>query len=97
MKESKIEKEKRIVAQMVSVYCRHHEKGDVICEDCNNLITYAHARLEHCKFAANKPSCRSCSVHCYSPVMREKIRKVMRFAVPYMLLRHPIESIKHLF
>jgi len=35
-------------------------------------------------------------VHCYAPEMREKIKEVMRYAGPRMLLSHPILAIAHL-
>ena len=39
--------------------------------------------------------CPNCKVHCYKLVMREKIRAVMRFSGPRMLLHHPVWAIRH--
>ena len=39
--------------------------------------------------------CSNCKVHCYKPEMREKIREVMRFSGPRMILYHPIMAIRH--
>lgn len=71
------------------------EKGSV-CEDCQRLTEYAVARSERCPFMENKTFCSNCRVHCYKPEMREKIRKVMRFSGPRMLLYHPVMAIWHL-
>lgn len=43
-----------------------------------------------------KTFCSNCKVHCYKPEMREKIRQVMRFAGPWMLLYHPGAAIRHM-
>ena len=42
-----------------------------------------------------KTFCFNCRIHCYKPEMREKIRSVMRFSGPRMLLYHPIMAIRH--
>lgn len=34
-------------------------------------------------------------VHCYKPAMREKIREVMRFSGPRMMLYHPVLAVSH--
>jgi hypothetical protein len=52
--------------------------------------------VRHCPLIEDKPTCASCPVHCYKPVMRERIRAVMRYAGPRMLRRHPVLAILHL-
>lgn len=95
-RETRIEKEKRIIAMMIRLYCRRKEGNRELCDDCAGLLDYAHARLSRCPFGNAKKSCRRCTVHCYSPAMRERIRTVMRFSGPRMLLYSPIETIRHL-
>lgn len=92
----KVEREKRIVALMIELYCRKIEGNNTLCQECLDLIEYAHNRLNRCKFADNKPACKKCIVHCYSPIKREKIRLVMRTIGPRMILYRPIEAIRHL-
>lgn len=53
-------------------------------------------RLDRCKFGNEKPTCKKCPIHCYKPDMREKMRAVMRWAGPRMMLYHPKEAIRHL-
>ena len=93
----KREREQQVVACMIEVYCRrkHHTKGE-LCPDCAALLEYARARSEHCPFMEHKTFCSQCPVHCYKPDMREKIRQVMRFAGPRMLLVHPVLALHHL-
>ncbi|HEX6007113.1 MAG TPA: nitrous oxide-stimulated promoter family protein, partial [Burkholderiales bacterium] len=67
-----------------------------ICIECLELYHYAARRLERCVFGDAKPTCSHCVVHCYTRDMRERVRAVMRWAGPRMLLRHPILGIAHL-
>ena len=57
---------------------------------------YARTRLSRCPHGNGKPSCRRCTIHCYTPLMRERIRIVMRSVGPRMLLVSPITAIRHL-
>lgn len=93
----KINDEKRIVAQMIRLYCSKHEGNEQLCTACEQLLTYAHARLERCKFGDAKPTCRRCPIHCYRPDMRQRMQAVMRYAGPRMLLHHPISALQHLW
>ena len=68
-----------------------------LCPQCQELLTYAHQRLERCKFGNDKPSCTRCPVHCYKPAMRQQIRQVMRYSGPRMLLHNPVLAIRHLW
>lgn len=93
---SRVEEEKRGIEVMVRFYCRHHHGGSQLCSDCQQLLTYAHSRLDRCRFGEQKSTCRLCKVHCYSPLMAERMREVMRWAGPRMMLHHPVMAIKHL-
>lgn len=94
---SRIEEEKQTIEQMIHFYCRHKEKNQTLCSACSELLKYAHQRLEHCPFGEGKKTCRQCTVHCYHPKMRQKIKEVMRFAGPRMIWYHPIWTLKHLW
>ena len=94
---SRLEREARTVGAMVAIYCRgRHGTKDGLCPDCRELLAYSLARLEKCRFREEKPNCADCPVHCYKPSMREKVREVMRYAGPRMVLRHPILALFHI-
>ena len=93
---TKIEREQKTVAQMIRIYCRHREGNRELCADCTALLEYAHKRLANCPFGENKSSCRKCSVHCYRPDMKERIKAVMRYSGPRMIFYHPIAAIRHI-
>lgn len=94
---SRIENEKRVVEQMVELYCKHKLGLQAIDDEHKALIAYAHKRLDGCKFGDNKPACKRCPIHCYKPTMREEMRAIMRWAGPRMIIYNPIAAIKHLF
>ena len=81
---------------MIALYCRkkHHTKTG-LCPECAELEAYARMRSDKCPFMETKTFCSNCKVHCYKPVMREKIREVMRFSGPRMLFSHPVMAISH--
>ena len=95
--ESKREREKKVVSLMISLYCRKQHgtaKGE-LCPECRELRDYAVSRSEHCPFMETKTFCSNCRVHCYRPEMREKIRQVMRFSGPRMIMYHPVMAVRH--
>ena len=97
MAADKREREKQVVALMISLYCRkkHHPLKGRLCPECEALLSYAHLRSDRCPFMKTKTFCSNCQVHCYKPEMREKIRQVMRFSGPRMLLYHPVLAVWH--
>jgi len=90
-------REKNTVSKMIRIYCRSkHGTRNGLCEECSELEDYSHNRLEHCKFGEEKPACANCTVHCYKPGYRDKIREIMRFSGPRMIFYYPIDAIRHL-
>lgn len=93
--QTKREREKQLVSQMIALYCRKNHGGRTLCPDCAALDAYARQRSDHCPFMETKTFCSNCKVHCYKKEMREKIRKVMRFSGPRMIFYHPIVAVRH--
>lgn len=96
---TRIEREKQTVGLMIRLYCRknHTVVGGELCPDCAALFDYAKMRLALCPHGEKKPSCRKCTIHCYSPLNKKKIRAVMRATGPIMILHHPLPAIRHLY
>ena len=82
---------------MIQLYCNafHSESVD-ICEQCGDLESYALARIDKCPFGNSKPSCSKCEIHCYEDNMREKIKIVMRYSGPRMIIFHPLYALVHI-
>jgi hypothetical protein len=91
-----IQKEKEIVKQMIELYCRKKHHDVSLCKECEDLKNYALLRLSLCRFGEEKTACSNCKVHCYKPKYRQKMKDVMRFAGPWMMLYHPVYSMQHL-
>lgn len=95
----KRENEKKVVSEMINLYCRkkHKSKKGEFCPECLELKNYAFSRIDHCPFMETKTFCSNCKVHCYKKDMREKIKEVMRFSGPRMIFYHPVLAILHLY
>lgn len=93
---ARLRRELRTIEAMIGIYCRktHLYRGG-LCPDCQELFAYAVRRLDRCPFGSNKPTCARCPIHCYRPSMGGRIRQVMRFAGPWMLVYHPYLCIRH--
>ena len=94
---TKIQKEKETVTKMIEVYCRRKHHHRVLCEECQDLKEYAMKRLSFCQFGEEKSFCSYCPVHCYKPDYRQKVKVVMRFSGPWMLVYHPVLAVKHMW
>ena len=94
----RLSREERTIAVMIALYCRDtHGATPDTCAACSALRAYAHDRLVRCPFEADKPTCLNCAVHCYRGDMHERVRAVMRYSGPRMLLRHPVLTLLHLY
>ena len=96
MTKRRIQEEKLVVKQMIHLYCLKHEGHAELCPNCRELLDYAHRHLDRCRYGENKPTCKKCLTHCYRQEMNERIRKVMRWSGPRMMLYHPLAAIRHL-
>ncbi len=88
-----------VVDKMIHIYCHahHHPTRGTLCPECQELLDYASRRLKKCPIEEHKKSsCRLCKIHCYDHSHAERVRQVMRYAGPRMLLHNPIMAICHL-
>ena len=90
-------RERLTMTKMVGIYCAaHHDNSeDALCDECSEFLDYAHTRLEKCPYSEDKPTCANCPIHCYKPARKEQVSRIMRYAGPRMLLRHPLLAISH--
>lgn len=90
------ESEKETIRFMIALYCRKKHPKEW-CEKCSELYSYASKRIDSCPFMETKTFCSNCQVHCYEQTKRMQIKKIMRFAGPYMLLYHPVMALRHIY
>ena len=95
---SAINYEKETVEKMIRLYCakKHKSRDNKLCNECAAINEYAAQRLTHCPFGDEKAACADCKVHCYKPEMRDKIRQIMRFSGPRMLIYYPLDFLRHI-
>ncbi|UQF82044.1 MAG: nitrous oxide-stimulated promoter family protein [Mogibacterium diversum] len=94
----KRQKEIMLVSQMIKLYChKNHtnQNGKELCDECQELIEYACERSEKCRFMKNKTFCSNCRIQCYSPEMKKRIQKVMRYSGPRIIIYHPLLCLRH--
>jgi len=92
----KIEYEKRIVENMIHIYCRNkHHQSSGLCNECDALRDYVFERLTHCPFKEDKKACKVCRIHCYHKDKRNDIREVMKFSGPRMIMYYPFDFFRH--
>ena len=59
MNRKRIGEEKAVVEQMIRLYCRKHEGHTELCPSCQELLDYAHSRLDRCRYGEEKPPARN--------------------------------------
>jgi hypothetical protein len=94
---TKRENEKKILKQMITLYCKHHHHTKTCCSSCQDLLNYAYQRIENCPNMETKTFCSQCENNCYNPKMRQQIRDIMRWSGPRMIFYHPLTVIHHFF
>lgn len=93
----KIEKEKKIINLMINLYCKNkHGSNNKLCEECRELLEYADMRLNNCKFGENKSTCSRCPIRCYKKDMKIKVKEVMKFSGPRLIIYSPVALFKHM-
>ena len=88
--------EKKTIEAMIKLYCSRNHQSKALCHDCNELFEYAINRIDLCPLLPDKPNCNDCKIHCYKKDKREKIKEIMRYSGPKMILYHPILALRHI-
>ncbi|MFA6290609.1 MAG: nitrous oxide-stimulated promoter family protein [Victivallales bacterium] len=90
-----MDNESETIKRMIEIYCADkHAGADGLCDDCKSLLDYAVQKIGKCP-QKPKPKCSKCKIHCFSSEMRTRIREVMRYSGPRMLIRHPLMALRH--
>ena len=93
---SRLDRERRTIEAMYRIWCRdRHGSSGPLCDECGPGLAYAHLRIGKCPHGEEKPTCRNCTIHCFSPAMKETVREVMRYAGPRMMRCHPVLALLH--
>ena len=85
-----------MTVNMVKMYCSGYDNGSSYCAGYEELLQYAKAKLDHCPNLENIPTCNKCTIHCYDPAHRKRIKAVMMYSGLRMILEHPMQALRHL-
>jgi hypothetical protein len=93
-----VKREKSTIEKMITIYCRgHRHSASGMCVDCEVVLRYAYERIDRCPFnASNKPACGLCRTNCFTPDMQLNFNRIMRYAGPRMMIRHPFLTLAHI-
>lgn len=94
---NRIRKEKETVGLMIKLYCKKKHSSMELCSQCTELLEYAKKKLSNCTYGNEKSYCVKCTTPCYNVDMKLKIKSVMRFSGPRLIIYKPMEFIRHLF
>jgi len=93
----RIEREKKILNIMISIFCFDIHNKEELCEDCYELKEYAEKRLLSCPYIKDKPICSNCNIHCYNKHQQNKIKKVMKTVGPKMIYSHTKDALWYFY
>lgn len=98
--DAKRDREYTTIHKMIRMYCNGHnhtlDADAELCPECAALSQYAYERLQACPRMEEKTFCSSCPIHCYSADMRARVKEVMAWAGPRMMLYDPKGAMRHL-
>ena len=98
--DKRAKQDRATLSAMGGIYCKAHHASvpkneDGLCQDCQEVVNYALLRAGVCP-TGHKGNCQDCKTPCYAPDMRSKIKELMAYAAPRMLVRHPVLSLDYL-
>ena len=101
---SKVDEDIKILTEFIQIYCdnKHRERpkindnGTNICAECQNTLSYSSKMREYCSLDP-KPICKKCTIHCYKPEYRQRIKEIMRHSGMSLIMRGRIDLIFHYF
>lgn len=92
--------EDKTLYAMAKIYCDHEhpqveKNAHGICVDCEELVAFTLERTAACPYGHER-NCEDCDIKCQRGSKQEGIKKLMRYAAPRMLFRHPIMTFDYL-
>ncbi|MBR0405322.1 MAG: nitrous oxide-stimulated promoter family protein [Eggerthellaceae bacterium] len=99
MGNSRAATDRRVLEAMGLIFCKAHHSGEKdacgLCPSCRATVEETLARTAVCPFN-HEGNCQDCAIHCQRGEARERIREIMRYAAPRMVLRHPLMTAEYL-
>ncbi len=95
---TRLAKQQELVHYMITLYCKgkHATAKWQLCDSCLELAQYVDMRTASCPHGDSKPFCSHCKIHCYKSDMQCRIKDVMRYSGPRLLLHRPLSAVRHM-
>lgn len=82
------------------IYCRGNHKNrqcdqSGMCPECRLAIEETLERTATCP-KGHVGNCEDCDIHCQRGEAQENIKRIMRYAAPRMMFRHPLMAARYL-
>ena len=95
-----LEKDRATVEAIGRIYCkRYHREAskDVsgLCESCRRAVDLTVDRAQACP-NNHEENCEDCAIKCQRGDDQKRIKEIMRYSAPRMLVRHPLMTIEYL-
>lgn len=97
---SNTNRDRRTLEAIGRIYCHgnhaHMAKDAAgLCLQCRCAVESTLARTIACP-NGHEGNCQDCRIHCQRGEAQERIRKIMHYAAPRMVFRHPIMTAHYL-
>ncbi len=94
------EKDRQTLEAIGFIYCRAHhldEPKDAqgLCPSCREAIEGTLLKTLQCPYN-HAGNCQDCTIHCQRGESQARIKTIMAYAAPRMLLRHPVMTARYL-
>ncbi|MDO4501664.1 MAG: nitrous oxide-stimulated promoter family protein [Coriobacteriia bacterium] len=98
--EERIARDLRTLQAIGSIYCRAHHADQPkdqagMCPECAATIAFTHDRAASCP-NGHQGNCQDCSIKCNRGDQQQRIKAIMAYAAPRMLVRHPLMTLEYL-
>ena len=96
--EEKRQLELTTMEKIIHLYChaKHGTPSGSLCTECQAVRDYAAQRIRKCPHMATKTFCSRFKTHCYEPIYRQKIQRMMRWGGPRLIFDSPILVLRHM-
>ena len=99
MDDNRTARDRKVLEAMGRIFCKAHHSGEkdpcALCSLCHEIVEVTLVRTASCPYG-HEGNCQDCAIHCQRGEAQERIREIMRYAAPRMVLRHPLMTMEYL-
>lgn len=96
---TQVDKDRKTLEAIGFIYCDAHHDGPKddasLCPSCREAVETTLERTQRCP-NNHDGNCQDCDIKCQRGAAQERIKEIMRYSAPRMLLRHPFMTFAYL-